>query len=217
MESARLSLSRLHFPITALGPGRRIGLWLQGCSIRCAGCMSRDTWAFSEESCAVGVLLERITPWLTQADGVTISGGEPFDQADGLMPFLTGLREQFRGDVLVYTGYAFETVQARHGDCLTLIDVLISEPFDETQPGASLRGSANQRLDILTPLGAARFATFCSSETSIASPLDVVAGADGSFWIAGIPQRGDLSRLALALAGQGVRLATSAGRLGGAA
>jgi anaerobic ribonucleoside-triphosphate reductase activating protein len=218
METARLSLSRLHFPITALGPGRRIGLWVQGCSIRCAGCMSRDTWAFSEESQQpVEDLLGRLTPWLAEADGVTISGGEPFDQADGLISFLIGLRERFRGDVLVYSGYAFETVRARHGDYFTLIDALISEPFDETQPAAApLRGSANQRLHILTPLGASRFATVALGSPALVTPLDVVAETDGSVWIAGIPQRGDLSRFALALAEQGIRLATSAGRLRGA-
>ena len=39
-----ISLSRVHFPVTTLGPGQRLGLWFQGCSIRCAGCISADTW-----------------------------------------------------------------------------------------------------------------------------------------------------------------------------
>ena len=39
-----LYLSRIHFPVTTLGPGRRIGIWFQGCSIRCKGCVSADTW-----------------------------------------------------------------------------------------------------------------------------------------------------------------------------
>ena len=33
-----------HFPVTALGPGPRLGLWVQGCHLACPGCMSRDTW-----------------------------------------------------------------------------------------------------------------------------------------------------------------------------
>ncbi len=37
-------LNKAHFPVTVLGPGRRIGIWLQGCSIGCAGCISQDTW-----------------------------------------------------------------------------------------------------------------------------------------------------------------------------
>lgn len=39
-----LALSRMHFPVTTLGPGDRIGIWFQGCSIRCTGCISKDTW-----------------------------------------------------------------------------------------------------------------------------------------------------------------------------
>jgi anaerobic ribonucleoside-triphosphate reductase activating protein len=129
MALPRLSLSKLHFPITALGPGRRIGIWVQGCSIRCAGCMSRDTWAFSEGDEPVDALLNRMAPWLTEADGVTISGGEPFDQPHGLLTLLSALSERFDGDVLVYSGYRFEVLEARHGDALALIDALISEPF----------------------------------------------------------------------------------------
>ena len=211
IAAARLSLSRLHFPITALGPGRRIGIWVQGCSIRCSGCMSRDTWASSGESQHVEDLLERLAPWLSKADGVTISGGEPFDQADGLLLLLAGLRERFRGDILVYSGYAFETIRTRYGGNFSLIDALISEPFDETQQaGAPLRGSTNQQLHILTPLGASRFGTLASN----APALDVVEEPDGSVWIAGIPRQGDLSRLTSALEGQGIRLSTSAGRPG---
>ncbi|MCO6722975.1 radical SAM protein, partial [Streptomyces sp. Vc714c-19] len=33
-----------HFPLETLGPGRRRGVWVQGCSLACAGCMSRHTW-----------------------------------------------------------------------------------------------------------------------------------------------------------------------------
>ncbi|WP_461325238.1 4Fe-4S cluster-binding domain-containing protein [Bradyrhizobium diazoefficiens] len=40
----RISVSRIHFPVTTLGPGRRLGIWFQGCSIRCPGCISMDTW-----------------------------------------------------------------------------------------------------------------------------------------------------------------------------
>ena len=38
-----LALSRMHFPVTTLGPGNRIGIWVQGCTIRCPGCVSADT------------------------------------------------------------------------------------------------------------------------------------------------------------------------------
>jgi anaerobic ribonucleoside-triphosphate reductase activating protein len=217
MTMPKLSLSKLHFPITALGPGRRIGIWLQGCSIRCAGCMSRDSWAFSRDSEPVEEVLERMAPWFAEADGVTISGGEPFDQSDGLAAVLAGLRERFKGDVLVYSGYEFEALQARHGAVLGLIDALISEPFEEAQPtDAPLRGSANQRLHLLTALSAERFDGLDAMTQVGAAPLDLVSDPDGSVWIAGVPRRGDLKRLTHILSDQGITLATSAGRMGGA-
>ena len=40
----KLQLNRVAHPVTVLGPGRRLGLWVQGCHIRCAGCASVDTW-----------------------------------------------------------------------------------------------------------------------------------------------------------------------------
>jgi anaerobic ribonucleoside-triphosphate reductase activating protein len=217
MTIPRISLSKLHFPITALGPGRRIGIWFQGCSIRCAGCMSRNTWAFSRDSEPSEGLLDRMAPWLTEADGVTISGGEPFDQPNGLLALLAGLRERFKGDVLVYSGYEFEVLQAHHGAALAFVDALISEPFDEAQPTvAPLRGSANQRLHLLSAIGAERFAGLDTAERKGPAVLDLVANPDGSVWMAGVPRRGDLKRLMHMLADQGITLATSAGRMGGA-
>jgi anaerobic ribonucleoside-triphosphate reductase activating protein len=59
--SDRIGLNRVHFPVTALGPGRRIGIWLQGCLIRCPGCMSLDTWAPAGTRIAVAGLLDRIS------------------------------------------------------------------------------------------------------------------------------------------------------------
>jgi anaerobic ribonucleoside-triphosphate reductase activating protein len=216
MMIPRISLSKLHFPITALGPGRRIGIWFQGCSIRCAGCMSRDTWAFARDGEPVETVLKHMEPWFAEADGVTISGGEPFDQTDGLQELLAGLRTRFKGDVLVYSGYEFEDLQARQAAALGFIDVLISEPFDEAQPtDAPLRGSANQRLHRLTALGKERFAGLDAATRIGAPSLDLVACPDGSVWIAGVPRRGDLHRLAHLLATQGITLATSAGRMGG--
>ena len=64
-----LSLSRVHFPVTTLGPGRRLGIWFQGCSIRCPGCISADTWGPGRRRIALARLLADIQPWLEQAEG----------------------------------------------------------------------------------------------------------------------------------------------------
>ena len=89
--------------MTTLGYGRRVGIWFQGCSIRCPGCISRDTWEFSEEtSMALELFMASIGPWLSRADGVTISGGEPFDQPEALAAVIEELHRRQAGDILVY-------------------------------------------------------------------------------------------------------------------
>ena len=116
--------------------------------------------------------------------------------------------------MLAYSGYEFDVLRAQHGATLTLIDALISEPFDGAkQTDAPLRGSGNQQLHLLT---AQRFASLGATTPVDAAPLDLVADPDGSVWIAGVPRRGDLDRLAHLLAAHGITLATSAGRMGGA-
>jgi anaerobic ribonucleoside-triphosphate reductase activating protein len=87
-----ITLSRLHFPVTTLGPGKRIGIWLQGCSIRCPGCISADTWSATEGLTTTEAVIEALLPWLPDAEGITISGGEPFDQPEALQILLRELR-----------------------------------------------------------------------------------------------------------------------------
>ncbi len=56
-------------------------VWTQGCRVHCAGCNAVGSWAFAPETAVpVDALVARLSPLLGQADGVTISGGEPFDQ-----------------------------------------------------------------------------------------------------------------------------------------
>ena len=66
-----IAISRVHFPVTTLGPRRRLGIWMQGCSIRCPGCISADTWATGRGVVALPQLLCQIAPWLDEAEGIT--------------------------------------------------------------------------------------------------------------------------------------------------
>ncbi len=117
--SVELGLSKVHFPIRALGPGRRIGIWFQGCSIRCPGCISRDTWAQARTTTTVEALVAKISVWLPEADGITISGGEPFDQPAALAALLAQVRLLTACSILVYSGYPFEGLAGslRRGSC----------------------------------------------------------------------------------------------------
>ena len=67
---------------SAEGPGRRWALWVQGCSIRCAGCCNPEM--FDERrgrQVERGALVAEITDARRRGvEGVTFLGGEPFDE-----------------------------------------------------------------------------------------------------------------------------------------
>lgn len=204
-----LTLSRLHFPVTTLGPGRRVGVWFQGCSIQCPGCISPDTWTMGQGATDLDSVLSAVAAWAPDADGLTISGGEPFDQPQALADLIAGWRALSDTDVLVFTGHPFATVepwQARHPG---LIDALVAEPFElGASQTRALRGSDNQTLHILSPRGA-RFAAFERPAEPTDRRLDVMFDADGGAWFAGIPARGDFVRFRQAMRAAGHQIQLS--------
>lgn len=207
----KIALSRLHFPVTTLGPGRRIGIWFQGCSIRCPGCVSADTWAEGRGTTTVDAVVDAVEPWLREADGITISGGEPFDQAQALQALLQALPRSSWQDILVFSGHPFERLANDPSVSTGWIDALISDPFlDGTPQTLPLRGSDNQRLHLLTDLGKQRFARYQTPLEADRRSLDVMFDDDGSVWLAGIPRQGDMHRLRALLGHQGHEIHTTA-------
>jgi anaerobic ribonucleoside-triphosphate reductase activating protein len=208
--TSSISLSRIHFPVTALGPGRRLGIWFQGCSIRCPGCISGDTWRFSESSIKPQDIVSQLDGWLQQCDGVTVSGGEPFDQPVALVELLQRIRAAKATNVLLYSGYPIERIAPVLRQVEGLVDALISDPYLVTEPQQKpLRGSDNQRLHLLTPLGVELFGRYAQADLGCAPQLDLMLDEDGTAWLAGIPRRGDLPRLQAILALQGHKAQTT--------
>lgn len=192
-----IAINKVHFPVTTLGHGRRLGIWTQGCSIRCPGCVSRDTWDTEpRHGIALDELLGGCARWLAEADGVTISGGEPFDQPDALRELLKLFRTRCAGDLLVFSGYANERLFAQHADILALADVLISEPFvAHAGQTLALRGSDNQRVFLLTPLARERYpADLDRRAWEPQRRLDLMMEGD-DLWMAGIPEPGAMAKL----------------------
>ena len=185
--TASIALSRIHFPVTTLGPGRRIGIWVQGCSIRCPGCISMDTWAQDRGITTIDEVINAIAQWIPAADGITISGGEPFDQPVALLELLNKLRLLSQADVLVFTGYPWSRVSEIVDASPGLIDALVTGPFDLNEGQTlALRGSDNQELHFLTAMGHARFAPFERPVTEADRILDIMFDDRGDVWFAGI-------------------------------
>lgn len=194
--SGAIDLSRLHFPVTTLGPGRRIGIWFQGCTIRCPGCISLDTWAKGRGTTTVGRVMDAVAPWIASADGITVSGGEPWDQRDALFELLGAIRGRTDADILVYTGYRWADISETSALLPSLMDAVVTGPFEiETRQSLALRGSDNQELRMLTPLGRSRFESFERSANRTDRSFDIMFDAGGDVWLAGIPGRGDFRRL----------------------
>lgn len=137
---------------TAEGPGVRYALWVQGCTLRCPGCCNPGMFpADGGEAVAVADLLEEVAR--ADVDGVTLLGGEPFEQARACADFAAGARALGKS-VMVFTGHVREALEA-DPDARALLactDVLVDGPYVRERPERSRRwiGSDNQRVHQLT-------------------------------------------------------------------
>lgn len=150
-------IARILSPVHSLGPGERVCIWTQGCNKRCKGCISPELQPFSGNEIDESILANIIIQVARKNDckGITISGGDPFDQAHSLRKLLALLRNQF-DDILVYTGFELADIQsnllgADAKICLEYIDVLIDGKYiDELNfNNCVLRGSANQKIHFI--------------------------------------------------------------------
>ena len=206
-----VGISRIHFPVTTLGPGRRLGIWFQGCSLRCEGCISVDTWATAKTLIPIEQLMMKLSSYLPLIDGITISGGEPFDQFEALLAIVVQLRKRTKVDILVYTGYSVEDITEQLQQIKPYIDVLISDPFQrQSSQTLRLRGSDNQRLHCFTSQAIEKFAYYQQAVTTKDKVLDVMFDAEGVVWFAGIPRRDDFVKLQTLLKQQGHQIKVTA-------
>ena len=100
-----------------------------------------------------------------ERDGVSILGGEPFAQADGLLALVKNLREQGCPHIVCYSGYTLEVLREKAvkqpaiGEVLSEIDILIDGAYVESLSGGAglWTGSGNQRvIDMRTDTRAGR-------------------------------------------------------------
>jgi anaerobic ribonucleoside-triphosphate reductase activating protein len=168
-----------------------------------------DTWEHGLGVVPVSDVIDRFSLFAADADGLTVSGGEPFDQPLSLAILLAGWRSSSNGSVLVFTGREFAEVEPWLAVHRGLVDVLIAGPFRSDHPQTlALRGSDNQTLHVLTPLGE-EFRRYERQADETDRRLDVMFDEEGNAWLAGIPARGDIGRLRRALTAAGHRAITS--------
>jgi anaerobic ribonucleoside-triphosphate reductase activating protein len=165
----------------ANGPGERFVIWVQGCSLGCPGCWNPDTWSDAPGQLVdVGLLLSRIfgTPGI---EGITLTGGEPFQQAESLLVLATKVRA--RGmSIVAFTGYRLsELVTPAQRALLRACDIVVAGRYLRNQrvEAERWRGSTNQIVHYLS----GRYSASTQAETI----CEVHLGPDGEVRITGFP------------------------------
>lgn len=135
------------------GSGLRFVVFAQGCKHNCSGCQNPHTHSFTGGTLVtIDSILEQVkkNPLL---DGVTLSGGEPFEQAEGLSKLARRVKE-LGLNVITYTGYTYEEIVVGCGkvegwdSLLNATDILVDGRFmlDKRNILLKFRGSENQRI-----------------------------------------------------------------------
>ncbi|HTL37908.1 MAG TPA: 4Fe-4S single cluster domain-containing protein [Kofleriaceae bacterium] len=138
----------------ANGPGSRFVIWMQGCTLGCAGCFNPTT---HDPQAGREVSIDELAAEMARArdagsEGLSLSGGEPLQQAEAAAAVLDAARA-LGLSTLAFSGYTIDEIRALpHGpDVLARLDVLIDGRYVAAERFATgLRGSANQRIQLLT-------------------------------------------------------------------
>ena len=215
MTEQRLAWGGMARRVPGLGPGLRTVVWVTGCSRRCPGCMTPELLDAQRADMPVeeaAALVLEDADW----DGrLTVSGGDPFEQAPAVAALLRTLRAHRDCEVLVYTGYRLEELRSSgpEGSAALLreADMIIDGPFLwGTSNRLQWRGSDNQRFVALTPKGARHLAE-AEGVHSTPRPLSFQLVDGVGVRVVGIPERRFFSEILDRLEQKGVNARLSPG------
>jgi anaerobic ribonucleoside-triphosphate reductase activating protein len=195
----RLRVHRVLDRTVAEGPGVRACVWVQGCSIRCPGCFNTHMWEAASGHEVEPVQLGRRLGAIPGIEGVTLLGGEPFDQAVAVAQLAWAVRDAGRS-MMVFTGHRLEDLrtsrEAGVAALLAATDLLVDGPYFAAMPDRRRPwvGSTNQRFHFLTD----RYRGL--ELEAIPDRLEVRLGRDGTVWLNGQAPNHTLAQLRRALA-----------------
>ena len=127
------------------GPGKRLLLFTQGCSLHCKGCVNKHLWQFGV---GANITVEEVLELCQDVEGITLHGGEPLDQSEGVLEIVKALKNVGK-TVILFTGYQYkELSKLSQKRVWGLSDLVISGRYVESKRNIYLqfRGSTNQRV-----------------------------------------------------------------------
>jgi len=168
----------------ANGPGARFVIWFQGCTLGCRGCFNPATHPEAGgHTIAVDALLDEIAAAAARGsiEGITLSGGEPFEQPEAALAVLRGAR-RLGLSTLAFSGFTLEELRAQPlgADLLDVLDVLIDGRYVAAERlGRGLRGSANQRIHLFG-------ARYQAADVEATPEAEIRITADGEVVLTGV-------------------------------
>lgn len=175
--------------IRTLGPGLRLCIWVNGCSRGCPGCVSKRLQE-ADEGTEVDIYEYFSRYNLERIDGVTVSGGEPFEQPEELRKLVDYFTKRGIEDILVYTGYTLSELCAKKNrdidSVLEKISVLIDGPYilERDSGRGNLTGSDNQCIHYLIPKYREEYEAYIKE---LRAPEEMILG--NTLLSVGIPDR----------------------------
>ena len=176
MKIPNLSYFKIITESRSNGPGSRTVLFTQGCNLACPGCANFETHEFNDSRIYNSILLAKELAGNTD-DGITISGGEPFQQPRALNFFVSAYRlfSYYDKSVIIFTGYTMDELLTLGEDVkevMNSVDVIKCGRFDKNRltKDNGFTGSDNQKL---------YFISSKYSEKDFRPKTDITFDADG--------------------------------------
>lgn len=134
----------------------RMAVWTQGCSQHCKGCFAKDTWdSNGGTEVSLTELFQQMMTVRYQIEGLTLLGGEPFEQSGEAAQLAKFAQKQGLG-VITFTGLIYERLIINGSSDVKMLlkntDLLIDGEFQMDNPETQrpLVGSGNQRFHYLS-------------------------------------------------------------------
>jgi len=154
-----MNYSKIYWQDVINGDGLRISIFVSGCTIHCKGCFNTSAWNFNSGIPFTEDIIDEILFKISDPDikysGISILGGEPLDNIEGLLPFLIKFkkeREKLKDnkDVWIWTGYTIDEIRKDYKkmNLLKYCNYAVVGPFIEEEKDLTLRyrGSKNQKI-----------------------------------------------------------------------
>lgn len=197
-------LNKIQYPIYNLGEGKRIGIWVQGCNLGCKGCINKTLWnSRGGKSISVLDVFNWVASIQNNFDGITISGGEPFQQYEQLITFLHLIKAKTNLTVHCFSGYYLKELQENFPDKLFLkyINTLVDGRYiEEHHENNNIKGSANQNVYVILD-----GVPILQTELKNSKKWSVNISDDNRIYMSGIPKKNELKTLSNKLSEVGIQ------------